>query len=186
MAKATNLRDRPHARIYSHWRNFPAWRALSLAARALLVEILMEYRPGQNGRLEWSWRRAAKAIGVSKDTAARALIELELLGWLTVERLAGFGRRNAPACYALTMFANDATGDPPSFTFEHIDPANPLLRGPVRVASQGHDGRISGTQASRHRDARPTLGDPTQISDALKSSAIFKNIAEIAARKAKS
>ena len=25
---------------------YPAWRALSLASRALLVEILMEYRPG--------------------------------------------------------------------------------------------------------------------------------------------
>lgn len=186
MAKATNLRDRPHARIYSHWRNYPAWRALSLASRALIVEILMEYRPGQNGRLEWSCRKAGRAITVSKDRAARALTELELLGWLKVERLAGFGRRNAPACYALTMFANDATGDPPSFAFEHIDPANPLLRGPVRVAPQGHGGRVSETQPSRYRDARPTLGGPTQISDALKSSAIFKSIAEIGRRKAKS
>jgi hypothetical protein len=73
MAKASNFRDRPHARIYAHWRAYPAWRALSLAARALLVEILLEYRPGSNGRLQWSCRKAAKAIGVSKDRAARAL-----------------------------------------------------------------------------------------------------------------
>jgi hypothetical protein len=76
--------------------------------------------------------------------------------------------------------------DPPSFAFELIDPNNPLLGGPVRVAPQGHDGRVSGTQASRHRDAKPTPGGPTQISDALKSSPVFMSIAEIATRKAKS
>ena len=104
--------SRPSARrIYAHWRQYSAWRALSLASRALLVEILMEYRPGQNGRLEWSCRKAALAIGVSKDRAARALTQLECLGWLKVERIALFGRRNAPACYALTMYINDVTGD---------------------------------------------------------------------------
>ena len=185
MAKATNLRDRPHARIYSHWGAYPAWRALSLASRALLVAILMEYRPGRNGHLEWSCRRAASAIGVSKDRAARALTQLELLGWLKVERLAGFGRRNVPACYALTMFPNDATGELPSFAFEHIDPANPLLRGAVRVAREGRDGRIPGTEASRGRDARALPGAMTPLSDALKSTPIFKHIAEQTARKAK-
>lgn len=129
MAKAMNLRDRAHARIYAHWRQYPAWRALSLASRALLVEILMEYRPGLNGRLEWSCRKAGQTINVSKDRAARALTQLELLGWLKVERISNFGRRNTPAHYALTMFANDVTGDPPSFAFEHIDPNNALLSG---------------------------------------------------------
>jgi hypothetical protein len=186
MAKATNLRDRSHARIYSHWRNYPAWRALSLAARALLVEILMEYRPGLNGRLEWSCRNAGRTVGISKDRAAGALTQLELLGWLKVERVANFGRRNAPAHYALTMFANDVTGDPPSFAFEIIDPATVLLGGPIRVAPQGHDGRISGTPASRHRDARAIAGGLALASDALQSSPIFKSIAEIATRKATS
>src|SRR5271154_5788370 len=149
MAKATKFRDRPHARIYAHWRQYPAWRALSLASRALLVEILFEYRPGLNGGLEWSCRKAAKAVGVSKDRAARSLTQLECLGWLTVERLAKFSRRNAPACYALTMFPNDVTGDPASFAFEHIDPTNVFL-GRFRVAPEGHGGRIAGTAASRY------------------------------------
>ncbi len=185
MAKATNLRDRPHARIYSHWRSSPAWRGLSLVARALLVEIMLEYRPGQNGRLEWSCRKAAAAVGVSKDRAARALTQLELLGWLKVERVSGFGKSNAPACYALTMFANDVTGDPPSFAFEHIDPANPLLRGPVRVAPQGRGGRISGTQASRQRDTTSNPRGFVAISDALKSTPIFRDIAENGAKRKK-
>jgi hypothetical protein len=185
MAKATNLRDRAHARIYAHWRQYPAWQALSLASRALLVEILMEYRPGSNGRLEWSCRKAAQAIGVSKDTAARALTQLELLGWLKVERVSHFGRRNSPARYALTMFANDETGDPASFAFEHMNPNNPLLSGSIRVAPQGHGGRVAGTTASRLGDTRRVSAGIVSITDALKSSRIFKEIAEDAEKRNK-
>lgn len=178
MAKATKFRDRSHARIYAHWRRYPAWQRLSLAARALLTEIMLEYGGRDNGRLEWSCRKAGQAIGVSKDRAARALTQLELLGWLTVERVSKFGNRNAPARYALTMFGNDVTGEPPSFAFEHIDPGNVLLGGPIPVAFQGHDGRISGTKASRHRDTRPIRSGPVSISDVLKSSRLFKDAAE--------
>jgi hypothetical protein len=149
-----------------------------------LVEILMEYRPGLNGRLEWSCRKAAQAVGVSKDTAARALTQLELLGWLKVERLAAFGRRNAPACYALTMFANDVTGDPASFAFEHIDPDNALL-GRFRVAPEGRDGRISGTAPSRYRDTRGNLCGFVPLSAALKSTPIVKGMAAETALRAK-
>jgi hypothetical protein len=183
MAKATNLRDRPHARIYAHWRQYPTWRALSLVSRALLVEIMLEYRPGSNGRLEWSCRKAAQTIGVSKDSGARALTQLELLGWLKVERVSKFGGRNGPARYALTMFANDITGDPPSSAFEHMDPNNPLLGGPIRVAPHGHDGRMSGTQASRLRDTWKIPSGVVSLSDAAKSSRVFKEIAENAAKR---
>lgn len=162
MAKATKLRDRPHARIYSHWRRYPAWASLSLAARALLVEILLEYRPGNNGRLSWPCRRAASTIGVGKDTAARALKELELKGWLTVERVALFGRRTTPAEYALTMYENDLSGEPASKSFEHWSPDSPVC-----VASQGRDGRISGTEPSQGEDADALQAVTTRISETL-------------------
>jgi hypothetical protein len=184
VTKATNLRDRPHARVYAHWRRFPAWRALSLASRALLVEILLEYRPGLNGCLEWPCRKAAHAIGVSKDTAARALTQLELLGWLTVERIGGFRRRNAATHYALTMFPNDQTGAPPLFAFEVIDPNNPLL-GRLRVAPQGHGGRISGTPPSRPRDTKVYVGGFLPVTDRLKKTRIFKAIEAEVAKRAK-
>ena len=148
--------------------------ALSLASRALLVEILMEYRPGLNGRLEWSCRKAAQAIGVSKDRAARALTQLELLGWLTCERVALFGRRKAPARYALTLYPNDETGEPASFAFEVIQPDNPLLCQQHPVASEGQRGRIPGTTASRSKDTNGRVGGFVTVSDALKSSPIFR------------
>jgi hypothetical protein len=99
-----------------------------------------------------------------------------------VERSAGFRPRNAPACYALTMFPNDATGDPASFAFEHIDPDNPLL-GRHRVAPQGHTGRISGTTASHWEDVKGNLGNFRPVSDALKSSRIFTGIPAAPARR---
>lgn len=180
MATATKFRDRPHARVYAHWRQFPAWTLLSLVARSLLVEILMEYRPGANGRLAWSCRKAARSINVSKDRAARALIELELKGWLTVERVANFGRRNMPAEYALTMYADDVTGAPASFAFEAWNPTGCPLQSLARVAPTGRDGRISGTRPSRQRDTATPGKGPIHISDALKNSRAFKGIAAAA------
>ena len=73
MPAATKYRDRPHARIYSAWLELPAWREASLAARCLLVEMLARYRPGENGRLEWSeWESAAAHAGAAwRDEVAR-------------------------------------------------------------------------------------------------------------------
>lgn len=168
MANATNFRDRAHARIYSHWRQFPAWATLSLVGRAILVELLLEYRPGANGRLAWSCRRAAKAVGVSKDRAARALIELETKGWLTVESVASFGRRNAPAEYALSAYPNDVSGAPASFAFEFWNPIGSPLQTLARVASQGRGGRATGTRPSRQRDTTTVSGTPITLSDAAR------------------
>jgi hypothetical protein len=115
----------------------------SLAARALLIEIMFDYRgPGtNNGTLAWSCRRVAAALGVSKTTGALALTELELKGWLVVVRVAGLASRNKPAEYALTMFPNDATGDPASRAFEHWTPVS-------AVRERGRDGPPPGTRAS--------------------------------------
>ncbi len=127
-----------------------------------MLEILLEYRPGNNGRLSWPCRRAASTIGVGKDTASRALKELEFKGWLTVERVALFGRRTTPAEYALTMYVNDLSGEPASMAFEHWTPdsAEP-------VASQGQYGRISGTEPSHGEDTDPTRAVTTLVSETL-------------------
>jgi len=175
MASATKFRDRPHARIYAHWKRLPAWSSLSLAARCVLLEILMDYRPGNNGRLAWACRKAGRAVGISKDRAARALSELEMRGWITCERVAGFGRRNVPAEYALAMFPNDVTGDPASFAFEIWKPEG-VFQGPIRVALEGHDGRISKTQRSQSKDAKPFTAAPIHLSDSLKSSRVFNTL----------
>jgi hypothetical protein len=142
MTRATRDRAPPHARIHSRWLDLPTWQALSPDARALLVEIMGRYRPGENGRLSWPVRRAAEVLGVSKTTAARALLELERNGWLAVTRNARFSGKARPALYGLAMFPEDSSGQPASNAFE------------VRSGERLRAPRKSGKQrVSRQRDS---------------------------------
>jgi hypothetical protein len=159
MTRATRDRAPAHARIFASWVELPTWCALTPVARALLTEILARFRPGANGKLAWPVRKVAGILGVSKATAARALIELERNGWLSVTRVAGFGGRATPASYLLAMFPNDVTGEPASHAFEYLPgeisrvprspPSRQMDKGvpPVRL-----NGIAGGTGQSRQRD----------------------------------
>jgi hypothetical protein len=137
MTRATKFRDLAHARIYSTWTNLPAWLECSLAARMLLVEMLARFRPGGNGKLEWSVRRAAGVLRVSKSTAATALIELETTGWIEVMRAGRFSKKSAASHYALAMFVNDVTNAPATKAFEYWRPDGPRpLAARCRVSRQ--------------------------------------------------
>ena len=72
----------------------PAWRALSPTAQALYPWFKMEWkgpRANNNGRIRLSVRQAAKCIGVSRDTAAKAIHELQKKGWIVVYRQGALG-----------------------------------------------------------------------------------------------
>lgn len=162
MVTATKYRDRPHARIYSAWMELPAWRAASIAARCLLVEMLTRYRPGDNGRLEWSVRNVAEVLGVSKSTASAALIELETIGWIEVMRAGSFSRKGRASLYALAMYTNDVTGEPATSTFERWRPdGDRPLGGRCRVSRQRRTVR-SEQQDSLPRDKKLSAPEDTQ------------------------
>ena len=131
MARANNLRDQRHARIYARWLPLPAWLGLSGEAAKLLCHLMAHYRPGRNGLDDFSVREAGNAIGKSKSCGARALLELELAGWLSVVRVGTFQARNRPSRYALTMWPNDATGEPASMAFQHLE-RSPRISGDAR------------------------------------------------------
>jgi hypothetical protein len=123
MARATQFRDRRHARIYADWLTLPAWRALSGDGVKLLAFMLAQYRQGENGLTDFSVRQAGKVIGKSKSEGARALNELEACGWISVERVGKFQSRNNPSRYALATYPNDATGEPATLAFETWQPS---------------------------------------------------------------
>ena len=189
MAHSPSNHAPAHARIYDKWRALPAWRGLSCAARALLIEFLCDYRPpsasreSNNGRLPMSVRRAASALNVGKETAAAALIELEIAGWLTVGRLGNFGRRNQPSEFGVTMYDNPVTATPATFAFEHFEPAEPMRRArPATVRPQVHHSPDSGTRPSGTKDTKPKKYGPVQVSDALRNSPAFKRLGDGAGR----
>jgi hypothetical protein len=120
--------DPPHARIYQSWLILPAWRTLSTFARCLLVEMQAQYRPKEPNQFELSDRIASRLIGCARNTARKALEELEDRGWITVVRVGKIkGPKMARASvYALTWYPISA-GEPALKSFLNWQP-HPIQR----------------------------------------------------------
>jgi len=85
MAKAKQHK-RPNGYIHK-WEQIlssPAYRDLKPAARCLLEEFQRIYRPGRNGKLSISTKRAAELINISEPTASKAFYELVEHGFLVL------------------------------------------------------------------------------------------------------
>ncbi len=62
--------------------NCPAYRLMSLAGRASLMEFRRRYDGGNNGEISLSVRELAGLLNCSINTAHKAIKELERLGWV--------------------------------------------------------------------------------------------------------
>lgn len=60
----------------------PAWRSLSVGARALYVEMKRRYRGSNNGDLRLSHREAAALLGLHRNSIGKLFSELEDKGFL--------------------------------------------------------------------------------------------------------
>jgi hypothetical protein len=89
----------PH--VCSRHENF---FALSMPARALLLEFVGQYRGHNNGDLTCAWKVLRKRGWRSRTTIEKARLELERSGWIVRTRQ---GFRNRCSLYALTFFAID-------------------------------------------------------------------------------
>lgn len=153
--------DQPHARIYRHWMDLPAWTTLTPVAQALIVNLLTRYRPQEPNRFQVSDRTATELVRCSRNTASKALAELEDRGWLRVARV---GRMSGPkakraSVYSVTAFPADigeaATKDflrwrpdpiqrlKPKPSTAHIRAANGSLQPPASPAPEGLAGRAT-------------------------------------------
>jgi hypothetical protein len=93
-----------HIRIPHYVLESSAYRSLSLAARAALVEALAFYKGDNNGWLGLPARTLADRMGVGKSTVARALRELEDIGFLECMGIGIFKRRDRKASeYRITF-----------------------------------------------------------------------------------
>jgi len=75
--------------LYHFELECPAYRHLSVYGRALLIEFRLLYNAHNNGKIIMSVRQAAKALNCCKDTASKALQELQDKGWIR-EQVKGF------------------------------------------------------------------------------------------------
>jgi hypothetical protein len=120
-----------------------AWQSLNGNARAIYVELAMLYRGvgTNNGRIGFSVRKAAQAVHVSKDTAARALSYLQERGFIVATTKGCFVKKRHATRWRLTEFKCDLTGRPASRDFETWTTADILpLRHGGESAERGTDG----------------------------------------------
>lgn len=104
-----------------------AWQEASPNARAALIELLRRYNGTNNGSIRMGVRELGPLLGRSHHYAARALLELEELGFIECKSLGGFAMRNRKASeYLLTMHRCDLTGNRPVKTFMQHIPARSL------------------------------------------------------------
>jgi DNA-binding transcriptional MocR family regulator len=72
----------------------PAYRALSLPAKALIVELQNRWAPSREA-IDFATRDAATALNVSQSTACRAFKQLASRGFIELAKPANHGGRKA-------------------------------------------------------------------------------------------
>ncbi len=77
--------------IYDH----PAWKALSSKAVLIWLEIRKRYNGRNNGEISLSVREAAIVAHCSKDTALKALNQLQTHGFIKMNNKGHFQNRHA-------------------------------------------------------------------------------------------
>lgn len=107
-------KDKPHARIYRQWMDLPAWTTLTPLAQALITNLITRYRPHEPNLFELSDRTVTTLVRCARNTARKALEDLEDRGWIRVVRV---GRMNGPKAKRASVYALTA------FTIEPGEPA---------------------------------------------------------------
>jgi pyocin large subunit-like protein len=77
--------------------NSPGYKSTAAASRAVLVELVMVYNGGNNGRIARSVRQLAERCNISRDTAANAIQDLEDAGLIETVQKGSFKQRNRRA-----------------------------------------------------------------------------------------
>jgi hypothetical protein len=141
-----------------------AWQALKPTAAKILIEILSIYDGGNNGFLAMGARAAAERCGCSKGTAARALQELQHLGFIEVSIESSFNRKDRRACeYRVTLHKCDRTQAQASKKFMSWRPADDINRNTANPSQKFLDGITTGHHSTTNdtvQDSSPTKDTP--------------------------
>jgi hypothetical protein len=97
---------------------------LGMASKVVLYHLLDKYAGNNNGQIGASTRKIADECRINRETAGRALKELQEAGFLDRVKDASLcGREWLSPEWRLTFLRCDVTGQPPSNRFLRIKPA---------------------------------------------------------------
>lgn len=139
-----------------------AWLVLSCKSRAALIEIMLRYNGYNNGRIGLSVRDLANRLNCSKDSAARALRQLDDIGFIETTKLGVFRLRNRKASeYRLTWLPCHLTHTLPSKPFMRFKRRNENHVSSVRVRVPIANKSLGGSL-----QADPYLPNPSDVGTA--------------------
>ncbi len=150
-----------HVRLYRHELECPAYRTLSPAARALLVELRALYSPvtGDN-RVFCGIRDAMKRCNLTQLAAKRARDELVSKGWITIVQMGHFRwKARHSTVFALENESpNTGNGSQPGKAFMRWQPApNSPTRLPTKKTGSGIDYRsVAESTTDQNREGQKT------------------------------
>lgn len=160
------------ARMFLATMQTPAWKALTPYAQRLYPWLQLEWtgpKVNNNGRIRFSVRQAADALGCNPETARRAFIDLQRKGFLVVTRCAALGTEGEARGheYELTEFGRGHDPKPrrlylewrpgKEFPVKKAAVHNPTGKGGLKFKSLTYD--ISPAQLTR--PSRPNLHGKT-------------------------
>lgn len=166
-----------HVRLYRHELESPAWRTLSVDARALLIELraLFDPKRGDN-RVFLGMRQAMERLGIGQRRVETARTELLERGWITVAERGSFTRkvRHATAYALENEPPSEAAGAVPGKAFMRWRPCvegERGSRGSYRDEANDNSPRYSpqlptrkNTVAAMHTDgSRHSYRDPSEL-----------------------
>lgn len=118
MAKNRRQKSPPFVML-PHWvLRSPAWRSLSPNARAIYLELKARFNGANNGMIGLGCREAAEATNMHKNSANRAIQELEDTGFIQAAVKGAFRQNGRKATdWLLTELQDDRTGHAPLKSF---------------------------------------------------------------------
>ncbi len=115
---------------HEDWLSSLAYRHLTPAAKCILEELQRLYRPGNNGNIGLSTRRASDLINIKKDTAGERFKELIKHGFISLDKEAEY-RRGQAREWRLT-FMPGSDGSTPTDEWKKWKPTTPQKRTGVK------------------------------------------------------
>ena len=176
-----------HVRLYRHELECPAYRTLSPAARALLVELRALYSPATgDNRVYCGIRDVMKRCNLTQRAAAHARDELVSKGWVTIVQLGHFRWKARHATiFALENEApNTGNGSQPGKAFMRWQPAsNPPTRLPTEKTGSGIDYRsVAESTTDQNREGKKiafTVAESTTETPVFPPSSVAESTTQI-------
>lgn len=142
--KRMKEKESRHVRLY-HWlTDTEAWRDLDCVARCVYLQLARRYGgpESNNGRIPYSLAEIAEELGISKQTAMRALDKLQDHGFVVMMKQGAFRLKHRHATeWRLTEFRCDVTGQMPTKDFARWRKSETgSVRKPHRVSTRNRTG----------------------------------------------